>query len=185
MRPFSIGHSLLLVREDNPLYEGKDASPRALAEAALLCSQTWTESQRMPFDPLIGFKMWLWRRRCRKANLGLELQTFLEYRDSGSLELPISDTPRPTSQSRTQGRPPGSPFLLRLQQFLMLKCGLGEIAAWDYPLGLAQMRWAAYWEEQDALDIYNHIDAEIDRSHAEHVAAMEAKQRRDDPCQAC
>ena len=63
LRPFSIGHATLLHREDNPLAEGFESTPEQLAEAALICSQTWAESLKMPFDPLISLKLWLWRRR--------------------------------------------------------------------------------------------------------------------------
>src|SRR5947207_11564756 len=97
LRPFSIGHQTILIREGNPLAEGFDATGPQLSEAALICSQTWAESLRMPFDPLITLKLWLWRRRSGKLfkTLSAELTSFLEYRDFGSLELPISDTPRP------------------------------------------------------------------------------------------
>src|SRR5947209_2778814 len=93
MRPFSIGHYLLLIREGNPLADSTKASAFKVAEAALICSQTWTESARMPFDSIIRLKLWLWKLRTRKADFAAELLSFVVYRDSGCLELPMSDWP--------------------------------------------------------------------------------------------
>lgn len=174
MRPFSIGHQLLLQRESNPLAESNQAPPVKLIEAALFCSQTWRENEKMPFDPFINFKMFLWGLRLRprlRKFLALEMASFTAYRDAGSLEFPISDRPRPDSGASEPRRPPGTPFLLRLQQFLMVTFHLSEAQAWDYPFGLAKMRWLCHWEEQDGIDVYNHHDAEFDR----YVAEQEAK----------
>ena len=95
MRPFSIGHHVLLIREGNPLAESNDASAVKVAEAALICSQSWEENARMPFDPLIGFKLWIWKRRVKAkiGNMAAELLNFIQYRNEGSLEFPISEWP--------------------------------------------------------------------------------------------
>ncbi len=168
MRPFSIGHHILLVREGNPLADSNDASAVKVAEAALICSQTWEENARMQFDWLIGFKLWLWKQRLKRMDIPSELLNFVQYRNAGSLEFPMSDRPRP-GQSSTR-RPPGTPFAIRLQQFLMSTLHLSESQAWDYPLGLAKMRWQTHWEEQDGLDVYNVHDAEFDRFIMEQEA---------------
>lgn len=173
LKPYSIGHYILLLRENNPLAESNQATPEQLAEAVLLCSQNWHDSARMPFDPLIGFKLWLWKLRCksRMKMFQIELQNFIWYRDAGSLELPLSDWPRPTYESTTPRRPPGTPFLLRLHHFLVTTCHLSDETAWDHPFGLAKMRLQAHWEEQDGIDVYNHQDAERDR----YIEEQEAK----------
>jgi hypothetical protein len=86
------------------------------------------------------------------------------------LEFPLSEITRPGSGP--PGRPQGAPFALRLHQFLVTHLRLAAEEAWDYPLGLAKMQWAAYWEEEGGLQIYNWQDAE----HDAFVAKCEAEE---------
>ena len=53
----------------------------------------------------------------------------------------------------------------------MTQLRITETAAWDYPLGLAQMRWQAHWEQEGSIEVWN----EADIRHLEFVAAEEAK----------
>ena len=168
LRPFSLGHLLCLIREGNPLAFGNDGKPQDLAGAVLICSQTWKELERMPFDPLIGLKLWIWRRRVKRMNLGRELAAWVEYREAGSLEPPLSQVAKPSQGPAP--RLPGSPFLLRIHQWLMLHLRLTEAEAWDYPYGLAKFRWCAFWEQEQGLEVYNEHDAEFDRFVAEQEA---------------
>ncbi len=103
-----------------------------------------------------------------------QLQIFRAYIAEGSLQFKPSDTPRATSSHATP-RLPGAPFPLVLQQWLMTDLRLTESQAWDYPFGLAKMRWAAHWEQQGGLDLYNEHDAEFDRFIAEQEAKGKAE----------
>lgn len=170
MRPYSLGHELYLIREGSPLVGDSifaDVNFGHLRTAVFICCQTWDENRRAPFDMLIKFKLWLWERRIKKAVLPIEIEKFRAYRREGSQEFPPSDIVRP---DREQGRLPGAPFLLRLQQWLMLRLGLSESAAWDYPYGLAQMRFAAYWEDEGCYEVKNEHEAEFERFIAEQEA---------------
>lgn len=197
LRPYSLGHELWLVREESPFLFGNAGDPRlktALPAAVLICSQSWNELSVMRRDWLLSLKLWVWRRRInrisyansrefspRKKNrrelasirvkpyLEAELAKFIAYREAGLQEFPLSDIAR--SDRGPSPRQPGAPFILSLQQWLMLKFRLSEAEAWDYPAGLAKMRWAAYWESEGGLDIYNAHEAEFD----EFVARNEAK----------
>lgn len=181
LRPLSIGHVLRFHAAgiiDDIGYAG--IKPENLTAAVLICCQSWSQSSAMRQDWLLGFKLWLWRRRVAalskaalKATPGRpyivqEADKFNAYLRDGSAELPISDTPRAGKQESTRSM--GSPYLLRLQQWVMTTLGLDEAAAWDYPFGLAKMRWAVYFEEKGALDIYNEADESFDRYIAEHEA---------------
>lgn len=168
LKPYSLGHELCLIESGNPLTEFDLCPKRDLLDAVLTCSQSWQENQCMVFDPLIRLKLWIWKRRCARFSFALELARFIAYRNNGSLELPPSELPRKES-----GRQLGSPFLLRLNQWLVLTLRLSEDHAWDYPYGLAKIRWAAYWEEEGGLDIYNQHEAQFDR----FVAQQEARGR--------
>jgi hypothetical protein len=166
LRPYSIGHELYLQREVSN-QPGK--AEEGLIRAALICCQTWNECRAMGSDFFILLKLAIWRRRRKirasKFDFEKELATFARYRLEGSLAFPPSDVLRPDRGAPP--RLPGSPFLLRLQQFLMLEFHLSEARAWDYPLGLAQMRYAAFYEEKGGCDIYNQQNADFDAFIAE------------------
>jgi hypothetical protein len=94
------------------------------------------------------------------AAFHVELAKFISYRIEGCLEFPPSGITKP---GRGEPRIAGCPFLLRLQQFLMLQFRMGEAEAWDYPLGLAKCRWGCYWEENGDWSIYNEAEAQFDK----------------------
>ncbi len=176
LRPYSLGHELWLLREESPI-AASTLSPAtssilaALPAAVLICCQTWDQLSRMRHDRILGLKLWIWNRRMRKLDFARELKTFCDYRAEGLLEFPPSEIERP---DRTPGRLPGAPFILSLQQWLQVTFRLSEAAAWDYPVGLAKMRWAAHWEREGGFDIYNRHEAEHDIA----VAQMDAEDAR-------
>src|SRR5207244_4366241 len=143
LRPFSLGHELYLIRESSPLISptANDCTLSDLARAVLICCSSWAELRAMPSDWLIGLKLRICRRAIRKCDLRLHRSGFLAYLEDGSKEFPISEVIKPRSHDAP--RTPGTPFLLRLQQWVMTHLRLTESEAWDYPHGLAKMRWAA------------------------------------------
>jgi hypothetical protein len=165
LRPYSLGHELWLIRENNAALRG---SPAGLPGAVLICSQTWTELAAMRADWLLPLKLALWKRRTRKLDGAAELEKFLAYRAEGLLELPLSQVTRPDCASAP--RLAGAPFILRLQQWLMLTLDLAEPDAWDYPAGLATIRWATAHEEEGRLNVKNAHEIEFERFVAEHEA---------------
>lgn len=171
LRPFSIGHELFLIREGNPLAARVEKPGRItkqdLAEAVLICSQSFAENERMAREFWADAKIRLWRWRCRRADFDMALATFQEYRDSGNLSLPPSGI---TTPGKTPGRIQGTPFLLRLHQFIITQLRMSEAAAWDYKLGMAKMHWCAWWEGEGCYEVYNEVDA----AHDEFVREQEA-----------
>jgi hypothetical protein len=169
--PYSLGHELWLIRENNPVLRG---GLEGLPGAVFICSRTWTELLEVRSHRWLALDMalWRWRIRARLSTFDAQLSIFLAYRNEGLLEFPISTIVRP-DRGPSQ-RLPGTPFILRLQQWLMETLGKSEAQAWDYPVGLAKMRWAAHWEAQGGVDVYNAHDAEFDA----YVAEQEAKECR-------
>ncbi len=159
LRPYSIGHELWLLRQSNSVLRG---SPDDLTAAVLICSLSWDELQNRDSRRWLALDLalWGWCIRKMKMDRAKELQKFLSYRDEGLLEFQISKKPR--SDSAPSLRLPGSPFILRLQQWLMSHLRKTEAEAWDYPVGLAKMRWACHWEQEGGLDVYNAHEAEED-----------------------
>ena len=162
LRPYSLGHDLRLTGLGNPLHNSDSATPRQLSEAVLICSQGWRETERMPWDFLLSFKMWHWRRRVRvwQCKAETELARFIQYRNEGSLEFPPSGVIDPSRPGGTKVA--GAPFVLRLHHFLVMHLRLTEAEAWDYPLGLAKCRWGCYWEEYGDAALYNEMEASAD-----------------------
>lgn len=169
LRPYALGHELFLIRENNPLAVGGNPLPGDLFEAVWICSSTFKECTEARSSLFYIPKLWLLKRRAKKYNFEKEAEAFRQYREDGSLEFPISEIPRPNRDSGPT-RPPGSPFLLRLHQFVMERLQKSELEAWDYPVGLAKMRWAAHWEQKNGLDVYNAQDAQFDAFIAEQEA---------------
>ncbi len=156
------------MRENNSTLRG---SVEGLAVAVLICSRSWNELLTIDSQRWLGLdmKLWQWRLSRARYDRETELAKFLDYRDRGLLEFPISDLIR-ADLGTTSTRHPGSPFILRLQQWLMTEFRLTEAQAWDYPVGLAKMRWACHWEQEGGLNIQNAAESEFDIKIAEHLA---------------
>lgn len=161
LRPYSLGHELWLIREQSAFVSEQPALRVQYADlpaAVMVCCHRFSQIEALDRDFLFSLKCRLWKFRIRKMNLHEELAKFLIYRSRGSLELPDE----PASSSGPQ-RTPGAPFLLRLHDFVMSRIGLTELAAWDYPFGLAKIRYAAWLESQGALNVKNEYDTAFDR----------------------
>lgn len=166
LRPYSLGHELWLIREQNPLavQSGETVASKlvaALPAAVLFCSQTFEQISAMNRDRFISLKLWLWNLRLRRHDGLSELASFLEYRTRGSLAFP--DEP---ADGRQSSRPLGAPFLLSLYNYLRA-AGDTDSGAWNHPYGLAQMRYAAWLETEGHLKIKNAFDIEHDRAFEE------------------
>jgi len=166
LEPYSLGHELFLIRENNPILTGERLPTMPdLAGAALICCQGYEANRRMYRDRLLPLKLWLWRLRNRRAQFLPELACFRGYMAAGRQEMPLS----PMVKKQGDGRAPGAPFLLRIHQFLTTKLGLTQEAAWDFPYGFAVMQWEAFYESEGGLNIQNGPET----SHLEYVDKME------------
>jgi hypothetical protein len=146
----------------------------ALASAVWICANSWIENRAIRQDLLARLKIRIWQFRCRRFDFAAEAMAFQRYVVAGSSEFPISDILDPTKGP--SGRISGAPLLLRLHDFLAARFGMNDAAAWDHPLGLAKMRWAAYWEGEGGLEIanaqeekFNQAVAEAERKGAEYL----------------
>lgn len=154
MQPYSLGHELWLIRQGSPFVLGGEVTKAKLYEAVLICSETWEGARRMNRDWLMPAKLMLWRWRTRNELVPLASQDFQYYRERGCLCVPIN----PPKPGQVTVRPPGSPFLVRLKNFLVEHNRLTQAQAWDYPLGLAMIERAAYFEEKECLEVENELD---------------------------
>jgi hypothetical protein len=158
LRPFSIGHSLHLIRSESPFVTGEPILPGDVFTAVWICASTWKEL--LYRDYLHVLKLKLLRRKVAKSDHAETDKELVAYFKNGALELPNSEIYVPTRDK--SGREAGAPFLLRLQQFLMIHLRKNEADAWDFPLGLAKMRWQTYWEQEGGCDVKNAKEVQME-----------------------
>lgn len=166
LRPLSIGHLILLEQTGNPFLSADCPAhifilPQ-LMEAALICSQTFEESQAMDADLLLGLKIKIWAWRIRKYETVKEAQLFKEYIKEGMRE-PIM---RPGN-----GRTPGAPWYLQLKRFLRTHYELTESQALNYPYSKAVWEFCDIYESEGQAEIRNTTELE----HFASVAAYDEK----------
>ena len=178
LRPLSLGHILQFERYGIIQSAQRGTiSPEQLTAGVLICCQTWEQLAGQDSDRWMPLKLWIWRKRLvrsarayARAGLGYfaeETKTFITYLSSGSNEFPLSEIEYP---DRKKSRSPGCPGILRLNQWTMTTLRLTEPEAWDYPYGLAKMRWACHWEMEGGLDVRN----EDDEVFEQYIARQEA-----------
>ncbi len=170
LRPYSIGHEVILLRERNALLwdESEFNALRAgqqfaaLSRAVLVCSRDWrTNHNSNHREPWLG--LWLWTAR-KFRDLALAVAEFRNYRRSAQVELPCSPIP-----SDETGRALGSPHLGML--FLHSGCN------WDCPLGQAIWLHGITLERAGSIYLTNSTDEEESAIRAE-IAADPAAQAR-------
>ena len=122
-------------------------------------------------DRFLGFKLALWKLRVRGWSFEKERLAFVRYRREGMSCLPESRLHGVDGETRRQ---PGTPFLLRLHQFVSVTLQKGEAAAWDYPYGFAVMQWQGWHETADAYKVLNEDEA----AHLAYVEEMENDPKR-------
>lgn len=182
LRPYSLGHELCLTREVNAFVCGGTPTRKDLIQGVWICANTWEENRNAANEFLSPLKAWIIARRFKSCDLAACLKAFNEYLEVGSLHFPISEIPR--HDRKSGGRHPGAPFILRLHSFVMERLRKSEADAWDYPVGLAKMRWAAHWEQEGGLDIFGPYDkARKDYEESPKAkAAMEELLRKANQC---
>ena len=163
LKTYSLGHELWFERQDLLPVTALNVST-----AAFLCLQNASEISGMNHDFLIRLKLKIWNRHIRKFNLFNEFKKFEAYRTAGSLELPCQSPAQ--SFDATPSRFLGSPFLIRLEQFLVLHFRLTESQAWDYPFGLAKMHYATWMEDARRMEVKNESDLKVDIERAKWMA---------------
>lgn len=166
LKDFSNVHALWLERLKNPLLTGENVERRHVIEAVMICCHTYEELLALDYDPLLRIKSKIWGWRIRNEDFALAAAELRNYIAEGSTEPIIDDVLRAGESQRS----PGSPFILRLIQFLILKLGKTESEAMNYKCGLAKWHYCGYWESEGSLRVKNEGEMEFDRFVAEQEA---------------
>jgi hypothetical protein len=182
LRPYSIGHEILLWKVANPLVTYTPESFKELPEidrrkhlftAVFICERTWAENHR-PWK-WIGLAAFF-RAHCVTD---IEVDRFRAYRDAGSKDFPTVPMPRtPGASFHYFGSPDEARLLLFLSEGRMHQT-LGYESAFDVPLGLARMLYSAKAESEGNLYIENYQDVQnkirleaYEKAHPESTLAV-------------
>lgn len=142
LEPFSIGHYAILHREKSPFVTGAFVDYEDLFKAVWICADRATRQQRLTW-----LKQWAWLRRAEKMNWEKELAAFRVYFTAGTKE--------PLVRPLGNGRIPGTPWLMRLKNFLVQQRSKTESDALDFPYALAVWEYLSYCEGEGGCEIRN------------------------------
>lgn len=171
LRPYSLGHELILLKKRNPIrLLGHDSFSELTPEqqaysvrmAALVCAATWHQNHsRRRF-----VRLWGWA--IKNDDIALAIADFNNYLKAG-LDCPKFAPP----DQEMPGRSPGAPELLCLYEYVCklpprqwLPWGGSE---WDYPLALARYRYYTGLEMDGKIRLRSESDGETLEEYAERV----------------
>ena len=173
LRNYAIGHELALIRQGNPIIAYSQEPFEELADAAKkasLASAVEICCYKRPVFTLI------WAITTLRLDFNEELNTFREYRKSGSMEFQTVRQPR---ASNIPFHYFGAPELARLINYVSEHHALMIASHFDgsplnFPLGLARMLYLTHLECEGSVWIENANDIETkerkeayDKSHPE------------------
>lgn len=151
LRPYSIGHELLLRRLESPFISGGGVGIADLIHAVLICSLDYRHGLKA-LECGTGTRLFmrLWRVTIWTLNAPAEIQAFEDYREDG-LWCPDLKIP-------TVGRDINSPRLFRLMGSLMADFGFTEEAALNCPIAKANAYFCARGDENGTVDLFSPRD---------------------------
>jgi hypothetical protein len=149
LRPFSVGHLMLLRRVGNAFVLQTAPGIEDLLSGVLICCQTYEEACESLQDPGLPARLRKWARKLGPFNITLKTEEFARYVRLGSTWPELHDL------DDDDRRAPGAPFIQRVRIVLQAKLGLSPSEALDYPWGLAQHDYFAFWELEERCRILN------------------------------
>jgi hypothetical protein len=194
LRPFSIGHLVLLRRVKSPFVgcqiEG-DAAYRqrqwkrihddfgldplgCLILAVILCADTFaagveylgSRSDRADADQETLKE---WGTKCAKLDLNEELAAFLAYKSAAD------KMPEFFHSSGNQAQAIGAPFWMVIYLTLHKDTNLTDAEIWNQPLGKTYCDYIALREQEQVLRLKTEEDAEVERTAREYYERQKAK----------
>lgn len=161
LRPYTLGHELLLHKVESPFVAGTEFGFADLAIAVLICSQDFHAARRSISSRWLNFFLWAWKLRMRRCNAFVDAGRFQEYRAAGrwfpEIEIPVTD-----AKSLTQ------PPEFRLASELMSKVHLSWDACMDFPLNRAHALFVALGEAKGEIKTFHEEELEaVARMRAE------------------
>ena len=198
LRPYSLGHELILLQERNPLLFDESAfadlpaadQRRAVIRAALICARRWTEQDELPPN----LRAWQQLLEKHPPNYPLEIAHWRIYFNAAHTCFPAPD-PRADDicsgsggyepMTALRGRPLGAPHLARLINFVTERdlatrlCGCA--VAFDVPYGLANSLYAAHSEAEGGIRIESAAEQQAKAEWDKIVAEARAEEQNRAP----
>ncbi len=174
LRPYSLGHEILLQRFGSPLTEQIPKNPNtqipnladALVLACLICSQTFNGALKTLRSPFLGWLLTFWHWRLgKKVDWARELAAFAGYRSKG-MWWPE------TNQSAT-ARKLKSPWPFLLLAVLRSEFAMTRAEAFDLPMTEAACLFTAWGEREGSTDPFG----EADEALLNKVAEMDGEKK--------
>jgi len=183
LRPFSLGHVLLLNRFGNAFGNGAAPGLDDLIQAIVICSQKYADALADMDNPKLPEIVAAWQRRLaprnrlgfRRSGLGFspaaEVVRFTEYVRAGS-SFPLF-----TVKENHQGDPMGVPMVQSVKVLLQSKMGFTEAEVLDRPWGLCLWDYFTLNAMEGHCKImdraeYQSARANADKNHDRLVAMM-------------
>jgi hypothetical protein len=183
LRPFSLGHVLLLNRFGNAFGNGAAPGLDDLIQAIVICSQKYADALADMDNPKLPEIVAAWQRRLaprnalgfRRPGLGFspaaEVGRFTEYVRAGS-SFPLF-----TVKENHQGDPMGVPMVQSVKVLLQSKMGFNEAEVLDRPWGLCLWDYFTLNAMEGHCKImdraeYQGARANADKNHDRLVAMM-------------
>lgn len=198
LRPFSLGHEILLTTRQNLVFcSGAEefaalpwnAQMAALREAVWITANSWRENQG---ERAVRLKVWLWARRTRTANVALEAAKFQEYLAAAHARFPAPDNFSSTvangDRPEEKGRALGSPLLAHLllyagRNLRALRTLAGVTDLYDLPLGLVANLYLADMEGEGRVRVENAEEARVRAQMEQARAEALAEEAKEQACQ--
>lgn len=160
LKPLTLGHVRLLLREDVAFVSGGSATLPDLVLAVFICSQDWKAAEKAlsswwdrPF-----FRLWGWY--CRKLIFPQECRAFLDY-FGASTSLPAIKTIVTASNAGTASRDFASPFYFRLVARMIGTLGQSWERAHDTTVAEANCLWCSFAEIENKIQLWTPQELEL------------------------
>jgi hypothetical protein len=169
LKPFSLGHRMLLLRKRSPFLLG-DRHPTLddLLLGVIVCAHDYDQAQAELLKPHEEFNVDItrWLQLCEKHDPGFDpapiVLAFYDYLIDGSKRPQFKKVGR-----RRKGIEPGAPKVAQLLATLIGKLHFTRTEALNCPYGLAQWLYLTYWEGEGRIVIE---DAHFQHSILEFAA---------------
>jgi len=165
MRPFGLGHRLLLEQIESGFVGQSFPTYADLISGAFICAHSWAENQLLLRSP---FRRWLmlktWGLLAGRFNVPAAMVSFHAYARDGDTFPEVQQ--KPSSEVRQLA----SPRLARLYLFLRSK-GFSEQETMDMPLNVANLLYCTDAEQEGRLDLVTDTFKEMIRLSQGGLAA--------------
>jgi hypothetical protein len=167
LRPFCIGHALLLARHG--LDPVRDTG--GLVLAVVICAHRPEEFERVASSRLFRIRLAWWRLRLGRFDVVEKIALLNDYMAANTLSPKCWETDGKTFN-------PGAPFLQHLKITLQSRLNYSPSEALNAPLGAALWDYFSFWEAEGQADILSEQDkamfnlAETMRPELDRVAKL-------------